>query len=242
MSIFKKEYTVGHLDIGTTSKMANIGFLRMLEDIASLHGSTMGLSPVKILETKLTWIILGWHVEILERPQFLEKITISTWITGIYKKIYSFRDFEIYNESGKLIAKASSKWLLYNIEKKMPVRIVDGYLDKFNPVENFVFGTLDSTSLKEITADEEVFNYTVLKKDIDVNLHLHNTHYLSIAEETLPMDIFKDNLFNNFNIAYKKQFLYNDLICCHLKVDEDGSYNVSLKDSNNITHAYVKFY
>lgn len=243
MATIQKKYEVEYTDLNVQNVLSNHGFLRMLEDIAILHGDMIGISARTMEKTKLTWILLGWHVEIYTRPKLLDEITIKTWCTGIQKRLYSFRDFEVYNKEGVIIARATSKWILYNFEKQMPIRVPLEYMDKFEFEENFTFGMQDTIStINEVPTSDIVKEYTVLKKDIDLNLHLHNTNYLDIAEEALPIDVYKNVMFNKFNIIYKKQFLYNEKILCALKVEHDNSYNISLKDENNVTHAYVKLY
>ncbi len=245
MAVVQKKYVVEYIDAGMQGALSNRGILRMLEDIACYHGDIYGLSARNMQKTKLTWILMGWHVEVYERAKLLDEVIVKTWSTGSVKNIYSFRDFILENSEGKILARASSKWILYNFEKKMPIRNMDEYTEKFGVEENYAFDVQDITNMKEIPSEEIAFTYTVLKKDIDINLHLHNTNYLDISEETLPLDVYKNNTFNKFNIVYKKQFLYGEKINCTLKINnttEDSSYNISLKDENNITHAYVKLY
>lgn len=242
MAVIERKYQIKHIDTGMDLKMSNRAFLSYLEDIASFHGNTIGASALNIEETRLTWIIMGWHVEIYQRPKFLDEITIRTWSTGSYKKIYSFRDFEVFNSNGDLIAKASSKWILYNIDKQMPIRIPEELAEKFKPENSYVFGKQDVCTLKENQHKGEItYVHNVQKRDIDVNMHVHNVFYLDFANEALPMEVYKNVAFDKFDIIYKKQFVYGEKITCRLLSENDSSF-VTLLDDDNITHAYLKLY
>ena len=112
----KNSVRVGLKDIGISNKATNKAILGMLEDVAGFHSDIAGYGVGNMEQTHLSWILLGWKVEIIQRPKYGEKLEIVTWSRGI-KRIYAYRDFEIYNDKKELIAKATSKWVLIDIDK-----------------------------------------------------------------------------------------------------------------------------
>ena len=65
----KNSVRVGLKDIGISNKATNKAILGMLEDVAGFHSDIAGYGVGNIEQTHLSWIILGWKVEIIQRPK-----------------------------------------------------------------------------------------------------------------------------------------------------------------------------
>ena len=130
--ILENEYTVKLSEIGKGNKATNKTILSYLEDIGGIHSNIAGYGVFEIAQTNLSWILLGWKLQVIRRPKYAEKVKIKTWSKGVVK-FYTYRDFEIYDEQGNLIIKASSKWVLLDIEKGKIVRIEPELMSKYEP-------------------------------------------------------------------------------------------------------------
>ena len=138
--ILENEYTIKLSEIGKGNKVTNKAILSYLEDIGGIHSNKAGYGVREIEDTHLSWILLGWRLQVIRRPKYTEKIKIKTWSKGVVK-FYTYRDFEVYDEQGNLIIKASSKWVLLDIEKGKIVRIESELMNKYEPETNkVVFG------------------------------------------------------------------------------------------------------
>lgn len=116
MAIFSKNYTVGISDISQNTSITNIGILNIFEDIACRHSDKTGYGILDIPQTNLSWILLAWKVKILKRVSYGDVLKVNTWSRGS-KKVYTYREFEVYDETGTLVCIASSKWTLINTVK-----------------------------------------------------------------------------------------------------------------------------
>ncbi len=45
----------------------------------------------------------------------------------------------------------------------------------------------------------------MIRKDIDINKHMHNLYYLDLAYEALPDEIYNKRPFDYVRITYKKE-------------------------------------
>ena len=131
----EKEFYIGFRDLDFSSKLCNTSLLSYLEDIGGIHSNQAGYGIFEIPETHLSWVLLGWRLQVIRRPKYAEKIKIKTWSKGVVK-LYTYRDFEVYDEQGNLIIKASSKWVLLDIEKGKIVRIEPELMEKYAPELN----------------------------------------------------------------------------------------------------------
>ena len=82
----------------------------------------------------------------------------------------------------------------------------------------------------------------VIKRDIDINNHVHNLYYLDFAYEALPEDVYRADECNNIEVMYKKQIkLADEIVCLYAKEENENIVSIKSKDKK-ILHAIVKLY
>lgn len=238
--IVENEYTVKLSEIDKNNQITNKALLSYLEDIGGIHSNIAGYGLLNILETHLSWILLEWKLQIIRRPIYNEKIKVKTWSKESIR-CYAYRDFEVCDIKGNVIAKAISKWTLIDIEKGKIVRVDDKILSKYNPELNkTIFENEDFEKIREPEKYELETEYKVKRADIDVNNHMHNLNYIELAVEALPEQVYKENQFDNVRITYKKEIKLGETIRCKYAF-EDGKHIVSIKSQDDkILHSIIE--
>ena len=220
--VFKHDFYIGLKDINSNQQLKNKSMLEFLENIACMHSDSVNLGLRHINESGVTWVLLDWKLEIIRRPVYGEKIEIHTW-THYTKTFYSYRDFEVYVE-GYLCAKATSKWLLYNINTFKPERISQFLINQYEPEEEkYVFDDMKLEKLKEQLEYDFEKEYKIKRSEIDINGHLHNLNYLDIVNEMLSDEDYLNEP-NNVRITYKKEIKLKDIVKCLYKKEENSHY------------------
>lgn len=238
--ILENEYTVKLSEIGKDNKVTNKAILSYLEDIGGIHSNIAGYGVFEIQDTHLSWILLGWRMQVIRRPKYAEKIKIKTWSKGVVK-FYTYRDFEVYDAQENLIIKASSKWVLLDIEKGKIVRIDSQIMDKYEPELNkIVFDTSEFDKVKEPAEYQYEKNYTVRRADIDVNNHMHNLNYIELANEALPEEVYRGALFNDVRITYKKEIKLGETVKCKYVFENDKHIVVVKSEDETVIHAIIE--
>ena len=241
MAIFEKNYTVGISDISQNTYITNVGMLNILEDIACKHSDKAGYGILDIPKTNLSWILLAWKVKIFKRVSYGDVLRVCTWSREA-KKFYTYRDFEVYDESGTLVCIASSKWTIINTLKNSITPITDEIISSYNPEEKTVFENPNIDKIVEPENYDLSYKYTVQRRDIDINHHMNNIHYLNVAYEALPNDIYFANECNNFKIMYKKGIKLGETVNCLYCKRENTNYVTIKSNDMQALHAIVKLY
>lgn len=239
--ILEQEFKVGIKDIGINNKMTNFAFLSFLEEIACYHSDLIGLGINNIERTRKAWILMDWKLQVFDRPKYGEKLDVRTWTRPKEKNnLYTYRDFEIYNELKK-VAIASSKWVLFDVDLKKIVKINDEIILSYQPENINVFEEeLKKINIKEDSKLKKI--YEVQRSDIDINKHMHNLNYLKVAYEVLPEEVFLNAENNNVNIMYKHQILLGSRINCYYTY-QDNKHIVTLKsEDDKILHAIIELF
>lgn len=237
---FEKNYMVGIKDIGRNNQMTNYSFLSFLEEIACSHSELCGYGVNDVETKKKAWLLMDWKLKVLERPKYGEELHVKTWARPIGKHIFfTYRDFEVFNKE-KLVAIATSKWVLFDIETKRISKITNDIFSLYTPENQRVFEEKEILKVQEPQDRDFEVNYDVKRSDIDINNHMHNLNYLRVAYEVIPDEIYYGKELINTRIMYKHQILYGDKIKCLYK--KDGIKNiVTIKsDDEKILHAIVE--
>ena len=228
--VVEHKFYIGLRDIGKDNKLSNKGLLAALGDAGCKHSEMAGLGITNINETKRSWLIISWRVKIFSRPEFNTNIIIKTWSRKM-DKLYAYRDYNVFDEEGNLVAKASSKWILVDYESGKIIKLTEDLAKDFNQEDKKAFEEDD-----EITLD---FNYKIInricyivrKSQIDLNHHLNNVNFLDLAEEVLKEPI---DSYNEMQILYKKQIMLNEEIYVFDCDSEDEKYIIITDQEDNL--------
>lgn len=239
MAIFEHDFNVSIRDIDKNTELTNKAMLSFFEDIGGFQSDMVGYGLKDIEKTKISWVLLNWKVKVLKRIKYDGKnIKVKTWSRGS-KLACCFRDYELYDNKGELCAIASSKWTLFHLEKGL-IRLTDEITDKYEKEDKSVFESYNFEKIKEPENYSSVYEYTVQRKDIDINNHMHNICYLDLAYEALPENIYNSNTFDNIEIMYKTGiFLGQTVKCFYSCVNNEHIITIKSEDEKTL-HAIIK--
>ena len=139
MAIYTYNYKIRYSDIGTNNKITLKALVDTLQEAAIAHSDQAGFGVNDIPNTNLAWLLLNWKVEIKSYPSLNDNITVKTW-PRIFDKLYSYRDFEVYDENNNIIAIASSKWFAINTENKKIRKLTSEIAEAYGePIPKSIF-------------------------------------------------------------------------------------------------------
>lgn len=238
---FTRDFRIGLSMLGQSTYISNKGFLSILQDIAEMHSASVGYGVTDIDKTNYSWALLNWKVQFINRPKYGETITIKTW-SRYSTKLYSYRDFEIYDSKQNLICIASSKWVLIDVSKGRIAKLEDEIMSLYNPEDKSVFNIVEIDKIDEPSDITSTINYTIRKADIDVNNHVNNLCYVDIALEAFPGTTNEFNSCNNFEIMYKHQIRIDDEINVSYSVQNNENYVVIKSNNDTKLHSIIKWW
>ena len=238
---FTRDFRIGLSMLGQSTYISNKGFLSILQDIAEMHSASVGYGVTDIDKTNYSWALLNWKIQFFNRPKYGETLTIKTW-SRYSSKLYCYRDFEIYDSNQKLIAIASSKWVLIDVSKGRIAKLEDELMELYNPENKSVFNIVEIDKISEPTSIDNTINYRIRKADIDVNNHVNNLCYVDIALEAFPGSTNEFNSCNNFEIMYKHQIRIDDEVDVSFTVQNNENYVVIKSDNGKKLHSIIKWW
>lgn len=193
--------------------------LNWLQDAAGEHAQQLGLSVKELRTLGVTWVLSRLSVALERYPHGTEPLLLRTWPVS-REGLFTIRDFELLDSSGKRIGAASSSWAVLNLKSRRPVRI-DQYLPDYplHPLR-----TLDDpfTTLPALERCDTALCLPVLRADLDLNNHVNNTVYARWALEAVPAELADHCVPCSIELSFRAEAFYGDTIrsCCAPSADD----------------------
>ncbi len=215
--VFEHSYEVALDRVDAGYEMTDKALLGCLEDIATMHSSSLNYDAQTLLNQDMTWVLIEWDLHVTRRPVYPEKLDIRTWCIDSSSR-YALRDFEVY-ANGELCRFASSKWLIIETDTRKMVRMTDEMKRAYRPEERQVTDILHLPRMNVKESYDIEVKAPVRKADIDMNGHVHNLAYLDYmteAEGTARKN-------RHVRITYRKEILPGEDVL--VKMASEGDLN-----------------
>lgn len=235
--VYTEQFYVGYSDCGLDMALSNRGLLRIFENIASMHGASVGDCP---LDVPYRWVLLSYHVRVNKRPKINSRVTAKSWNRAV-KGVTSCREFEVYDEDGTLACTAISNWVRVDAETGKLERLGEAVAKQYDSEpQRGNFPSPWIAKLKEPAEYLYAKTYTVDRNFIDANRHMNNVCYLDLACCVLPQEVYDRGESDAFSIHYRKASYYGEELFCHYAEDDEAA-TVAVKDGSGEVRALVRF-
>ena len=211
--IYKTSENIRAFDVDSNNRLKVSTLFDYFQDAASKHAEHLKVGYTDLIPNGLFWVLSWVKLEIIEYPKFLDQVKIETWGKSQHK-LYSMRDFLLFNSNDKVLCKGTTAWLLLDSKTLRPKILtqifpdvllngeksaLDEYPEKFN--------TLAS---KGIVYSKEI-NYT----DIDLNKHVNNAKYVEYILDCYDQDFHKDHVIKSLTISFLTETKYGHKLEFH---------------------------
>ena len=215
-------------------KLSITGLMNYLHDCSIFHSEDVGAGFSYMKETKRSWLLSAWNVEVLRRPEVAEEITIATWPYE-FKGIYGLRNYAIMDREGNYLVKADSCWFLTSMETGRPVRPTAEDIAPYVLAEPRM--DMEELPRKIALPDDlqEVCRVVIMKHHLDINHHVNNVQYVDIACEAVPAD----REIQRIRAEYKRAAVLGDVVVLTC-AEQDGTYFISLRAEDGGIYANVE--
>lgn len=185
-----ESYTIRTFDIDCHKQLTIPALVRLMQETAMQQVLDLKISVWDLEEYKLAWVLIRKRIEMQRLPLLGEKISIHSYPTGA-DRVFTYRDFRVYDEAGIQIASACTTWLLMNTEtrqmSRIPAELLTRFSGYFPPTESCLPHALD-----QLPAMEEPLqgnSYRVGWYDLDFINHLNNVHFVKWMLEATPVEV-----------------------------------------------------
>jgi acyl-ACP thioesterase len=208
--IWRESWTVGGFDTGPGATVTPAGLCRILQEAAGHHAEHLGCGVESLLAEGRAWALGKFAVKIESLPKLGHVVETTTWPCRRTAGIRAWRDFEMRDEAGRLVACATSMWFILDLEARRPVRLPAGLLAMELP--EHLADVEPAASVTPAGEASHEWLTQVVWSDLDENRHANNVRYLEWSLDTLPAEIHERRALREIHIEFAAEALLGDAI------------------------------
>ncbi len=118
---YREVFRVRASEVGPGGTMRLPALLDLFQDVAGTNATALGWGSDALLADGKTWVLSRFHLRLAALPAWREEIGVETWPSGVHR-VFALREFRASGADGRLLAEATSAWLLVAVPSKRPLR------------------------------------------------------------------------------------------------------------------------
>lgn len=223
MKKFTQNFTIPCYDTDASWRLKPTSFMNLAQEAAGLHAVHLGFGYDDLIVNNTAWILSRVHIEFLDTPKWRENITLTTWHKGLNRLFY-LRDFILTDGNGKERVKATTSWLVLNLETRRLVRDPQLMEEGTVNLENAIETPADKVQLPKDVEPVLAFEHVVGYSDVDMNGHANNAMYMQWAMDAVDYDIASARPVRELTINFNHETKAGDTVALYRYVveQEDG--------------------
>lgn len=220
-----EKITIPCYDTDASWLLKPASFMNLAQEAAGRHAVYLGFGYDDLIVSNTAWILSRVHVEFIDTPKWREDITLTTWHKGL-DRLFFLRDFVLTDVHGKERVKATTSWLVLNLETRRLVRdpklIEEGTVCTENAIET----PADKVQMPKEVEPEFVMEHKVAYSDIDTNGHTNNAMYMHWAMDAVDYGIASTRPVKEFTINFNHETKAGEVVKLYKAVveKEDGRH------------------
>lgn len=198
------DYRLRWMDFDRYGRIQPAAILDIFQDVATIQAISMGIGNADMQAKGVFWVVVRMKYEIVRQPERLQVVKARTWPHTLSR--FSFlRDYEMTDEQGNVLVKASSEWVLLSRETREFVRMSDIYDGTTDFCEDRAFER-KPRKVAAFEGDPRLTRTIVpAYSDIDQNGHVNNAKYAGFVVDAL--DPGAEGEIRTFQIDYRHEVL-----------------------------------
>lgn len=223
MKKYIQNHKIACYDTDAAWRLKPASFMNLAQEAAGNHAVYLGFGYDDLIKTNTAWILSRVHVEFIDTPLWREDITLTTWHKGL-NRLFFLRDFILTDKDGKERVKATTSWLVMNLETRRLVRDPGLMEDGTVCTENALETPADKVQMPKDMEPEHIMDHVVAYSDIDTNAHANNAMYMQWAMDAVGYELTSTRPVKWFTINFNHETKAGDAVAMYRAIveKEDG--------------------
>lgn len=239
MNKFTQDYIVPCYFTDASWRLKPTSFMDMAQEAATQHATILGFGYDELITSKTAWILSRVHVEFVDTPKWREKISLTTWHKGL-ERLFFLRDFVVTDDAGNVRVKATTSWLVLNLETRRLVRDPKLMDEGTTCSENILDAPADKVQMPKGVEPEFVMEHLVSYSDIDMNAHTNNAMYMQWAMDAVDYQLASTRPVKSMTINFNHETKQGDTVALYRFINEDETgMHVYIEGKVGDTSAFI---
>ena len=213
-------------DTDASWRLKPASFMNYAQEAAGNHAVYLGFGYDDLIASNTAWILSRVHVEFPDAPRWRDEITLTTWHKGL-NRLFFLRDFVLTDNEGRERVKATTSWLVLNLETRRLVRDPKLMEDGTVCTENVIETPADKVQMPKDVDAEHVMDHVVAYSDVDMNAHANNAMYMQWAMDAVDYAIASARPVKEFTINFNHETKAADVVAIYkARVEKEDGLHV----------------
>ena len=198
-------------------------FMDLAQEAANLHAAILGFGYDDMIASKTAWVLSRMHVVFVDTPRWRDDVTLFTWHKGL-ERLFFLRDFMMTDREGNPKIKATTSWLVLNLETRKLVRDPNLLDEGTICSENVLDNPADKVVMPKGVEPQFVTGHLVGYSDLDMNGHANNAMYMQWAMDAVGYELASKLPVKWFTINFNHETKAGDAVAMYRAIveKEDG--------------------
>ena len=197
-------------DVDANDRLKVNAILDYFQDAASNDAERLNFGYSNFVPRGLTWVLSWAKFEFIQYPKFIDEIKIQTWGKKQHK-LYSIRDYLMFNSKDEIICRGTSAWLLLDSKSSRPKILPQLFPEiKMHESKNALPDLPDKIIPSSKT--EFIYSTEVRYSDIDMNQHANNAKYIELMLDCFSKEFHKEHTMKSLVVSYSAESKFGDNI------------------------------
>ena len=235
---YTEEHTIACYDTDAAWRLKPASFMNLAQEAAGRHAVYLGFGYDDLIASNTAWILSRVHVEFTDTPLWRDKITLTTWHKGL-DRLFFLRDFILTDASGNPKVKATTSWLVMNLETRRLVRDPKLMEEGTTCSENVIGTPADKVQMPKDIEAEFVSGHKVAYSDVDTNGHANNAMYMQWAMDAVDYEIASSRAVKSFTINFNHEIKPMETVSLYrTSVEKEDGLHVFVEGKLGETSAF----
>lgn len=204
----EERFVVRSYDLDEHGEVSARSILGYLQEVAGLDSARAGASVDELGEDGLAWMLNRLRVKVVAPFPGDGEVRVTTWPTG-FERVVATRDFEIFDDAGRLIAAASSVWVMVDLIRRRAVRMPEAMRARPSwPRSEHI--ELTGRNLDPPGREDSYRELHVRRSDQDLLGHANNIRLAELALEGIPLDFARTHRLADLELHFRAEALVGD--------------------------------
>lgn len=199
-----QKFTIPCYNTDASWRLKPAAFMDLAQEAAGLHAVYLGFGYDDLIKTNTAWILSRVNVKFIDTPLWREDVTLTTWHKG-FNRLFFLRDFVMTDKDGRERVKATTSWLVLNLETRSMVRdpelVEEGTVCSENAIENQADKVRMPRDVEAIPVYERLVGYS----DVDMLGHANNAMYMQWAMDAVDYELASAKPVKEFTINFNHE-------------------------------------
>lgn len=224
-------------DVDANDRLKVNTILDYFQDAASNDAERLNFGYSNFVPRGLTWVLSWAKFEFIEYPKFIDEVKIQTWGKKQYK-LYSIRDYMMFNSKEEIICRGTSAWLLIDSISLRPKILPQLFPDIKMYDSKDALPDLPQKIVPSVKSDL-IYTTQVRYSDIDLNQHANNASYIKFMLDCFDKEFHKEHTIKSLIVSFNAESKFGDEIQLYKEIEIDNPLTHYIEAKNLASNKIV---